>query len=273
MFKIIKSARGITLVEILIALLLTGILSAAMFKIYINQHHAWMIQDSVIEMQQNARAAVDELSRQLRMTGYELPNGLSPLEAYNTNPDTIVVHYRGDGNCSPWIDKKMPQPSSELDCTDPGADVSCFFEGQTAFIFDPAIESGEFFEISHVQIIPGKIQHNKTVLSRCYPKGSLILPLDRIKFYIDQSDPDHPKLMIQLGLSPAQVYAEDIVDLQFDYTLKNGMVVDHPNIARDVREIGISVVARTPNPDAEFKDNPYRFETYTSRVYLRNLGT
>lgn len=272
MKQILKSDRGMTLVEVLIALLMTGILTAAMFRVYVNQHHAWMIQDSVIEMQQNARAAADELARQLRMAGYELPNNLPPVVAFNTNPDTIYIHYQSAG-CSAPIDKTMPQPSSELDCTSPAADVSCFYQGQEAYIFDPTMERGEFFPISHVQEIPGKIQHNTQKLSKCYPKGSIILSLDRIKYYIDNSDTLHPKLMVQLGSFAPQVYAEDIVDLQFTYTMKNGDVVDVPPLAKDVRAIGIVVKSRTPKKDVEFTESPYRFETYQSRVYLRNMGT
>jgi type II secretory pathway pseudopilin PulG len=272
MKKILKSLRGITLPELLIALILTALLSAAMFKIYINQHHAWMIQDRVIEMQQNARAAIDELTRQLRQAGYELPNGLRPIEAYDTNPDTVVIYYKSTIDCDAKIDKTMPQPSAELDCTDPSSDVSCFSEGQYVYIHDPFIEQGEFFTISHVQVTPGKIQHNTDPLSRCYPSGSIILGLDKVKFYVDQSDVDHPKLMIQMGDNIPQIYAEDIVDLQFEYTLKNGMTMSVPSIPKDVRDISINLTARTPDPDVEFANDPYRYERYQSRVYLRNLG-
>lgn len=272
MIKPLKSNQGVTLPELLIALLLTALLSAAMFKIYINQHHAWLIQDRVIEMQQNARAAIDELTRQLRQAGYELPNGLKPIEAYDTNPDTVVIYYKSNLKCEATIGKQMPQPSSELDCDHPSSDVSCFAEGQYVFILDPYIEQGEFFTISHVQTTPAKIQHNADPLSRCYPAGSIILGLDKVKFYIDESDADHPRMMIQVGENIPQVYAEDIVDLQFEYTLKNGMTVAVPSIPRDVRDISIKLTARTPDPDVEFADNPYRYETYQSRVYLRNLG-
>ena len=270
MKRILKSIKGLTLVEILIALIITGILSAAMFRIYINQHHAWMIQDSVIEMQQNARAGIDELGRQLRQTGYELPNGLPPLEAYDTNPDTIVIHYNG-GECDAPIEHAMPQPSAELRCD--GHDVSCFVDGQTAYIFDPFTETGEFFVITQVQVASSHVQHNTTTFSKCYPKGSIILSLDRVKFYIDQSNALHPKLMVQVGAYTPQVYAEDITDLQFTYKLKNNMVVSVPPLAEDVREIYVTVTARTQNPDIEFTSSPYRFETYRSGVYLRNLGS
>lgn len=269
MKALLKSTKGITLVEILVALVITGILAAALFKVYVNQHHAWIIQDQVIEMQQNARAAIDELTRQLRQTGYELPKDLPPIEAYNTNPDTIVIHYNG-GECFGPIEHAMPMPSSELRCD--GHDISCFSPGQLVYIWDPFDEGGEWFEISHVQTASSNIQHNDWPLSKCYPQGSVILSLDRVKFYIDQSDTLHPKLMVEVGKYPAQVYADDIIDLQFKYKLKNGMVVDVPPISNDVREIAINVTARTRQEDIELASQPYRFETYQSTVYLRNLG-
>jgi prepilin-type N-terminal cleavage/methylation domain-containing protein len=269
MFRILKSNRGITLIELLIALVLTGILSAAMFKIYINQHHAWMIQDRVIEMQQNARAAIDEIGRQLRMTGFEIPTGLPPIEAFDTNPDTIIIYYNG-GMCDATVEHGMPKPSSEIRCD--GHDVSCFQDGQTAYIYDPSDETGEFFEISHVQTGSSHLQHNDWPLSKAYPKGSVILTLDMVKFYIDQSDMLHPKLMVQLNDYRPQIYAEDIIDLQFNYRLKNGVTTASPVLTRDVTDISVNLTARTPDPDVEFVKNPYRYEFYESRIYLRNLA-
>ena len=269
MKKVLNAKAGFTLIEVLVSLLILGIITAAMFRVYVNQHHAWMIQDSVIEMQQNARAGIDELTRQLRMAGYALPNGLDPLGAFDNNPDTIIVYYKSNLDCDAPIQKAMPQPSAELDCK--GEDVSCFSAGQFVYIYDPDIEQGEFFEISFVQTTPAKIQHNKWPLSRSYPLGSVIMALEQVKFYIDQSDTLHPQLMIQVGNAAAQPYADDIVDLQFDYTLKNGAVLTQPLLVKDVRQIGISLTSRTPTPDVEFPDNPYRFKTYQSRVFLRNM--
>ena len=259
-----------SLVEIFLALFLTGIVTAAMFKVYINQHHAWIMQDNVIEMQQNARASIDELTRQLRMTGYGLPNGFPPFEAYDTDPDTIIVYYRSSGDCEAPIEHAMPNVSAELRCD--GHDISCFQDGATAYIWDPFVETGEFFVITEVQVAAMHIQHNTTAFSRTYPSGSLIIMIDRVKYYIDQSDTDHPKLMVQVGAYPPQVYAEDIIDLQFTYTLKNGATVDTPILIHDTRQIGITVTARTWKEDVEIEDMPYRFEVYNSEVNLRNLN-
>ncbi|MFH1699517.1 MAG: prepilin-type N-terminal cleavage/methylation domain-containing protein [Candidatus Zixiibacteriota bacterium] len=268
--KILKSNKGVTLIEILLAVLLTGVISAAMFRVYINQHHAWNIQDSVIEMQQNARASIDELTRQIRMAGYALPNGLKAFEASNTDPDTIMIHYR-TSTCDAPITHPMPSPSAELRCD--GNDVSCFEEGQLVYIYDPNTETGEFLTITKVQTAASHIQHNTTILSKAYPAGSHLYSIEKVKYYIDYGDKLHPRLMVRYGNSVPQIYAEDITDMQFTYTLKNGITLDSPTIVNDVRRISIAVTARTERPDVEFEQEPYRFETYQSQVYLRNLGT
>ena len=118
------NSRGISILEVLIALFMTGVVVTAVFKLYVNQHKNWNTQGEITDMQQNARASIDELTRQIRMAGHQLPLGLKSIEAYDTNPDTIVINYSEDG-CNAPIVKKMPQPSAELDCK--GYDVSCFY--------------------------------------------------------------------------------------------------------------------------------------------------
>jgi len=264
----LRNIAGLSLIEVLIAMFLTGVVTAAVFKVYINQHKHWTVQGEVTDMQQNARAAIDELTRQIRMAGYSLPLGLSPVEAYNTNPDTIVINYSAS-SCYAPIEHSMPQPSSELRCD--GHDVSCFEPGQFAFIFHPDSGDGEFFEISHVQVAASHIQHNKWPLSKRYQKDAIIISLDRIKFYIDQTDTAQPNLMIQINADPPAVYAENIADLQFRYRMKNGAIVDVPTLIEDIREVLIDLTARTAHPDPEFPDAPYRPRNFASRVNVRNI--
>lgn len=264
----LKNNRGVSLIEILVAMFLTGIITAAIFEVYINQHKNWTIQGEITDMQQNARASIDELTRQIRMAGHQLPLGLSSLEAYDTNPDTIVINYSADGCYAP-IHHKMPLPSAELRCD--GEDVSCFYPGQFVYIFHPDSGGGEFFEISHVQTGSAHIQHNDWPLTKCYDEDAIILALERYKFYIDNTDTLHPNLMIQINANPPQVYAENITDLQFHYRMKNNDIVDVPPMPEDVREILIDIAARTNTPDPDFPDDPYRVRSYASRVNLRNV--
>jgi len=266
--KKLKNKAGMSVIELLIGMFLAGLVTASIFEVYINQHKNWMIQEDITNIQQNGRAAIDELSRQLRMAGHELPQGIEAIEAYDTNPDTIVINF-SSGGCDAPIEHKMPKPSSELRCD--GHDISCFYDGQYAYIFHPDSGGGEFFEITQVQVAAAHIQHNTMPLSRIYDKGAIVMSLNRYKYYIDYSDSLHPNLMLKLPGQTPQVYAENIEDLQFRYTMKGGAVVNVPPSAADVREIHIELTARSDKPDIDFEQDPYRRRTYATKVNLRNL--
>lgn len=67
--------RGFTLVELLISLLVGSIVMAAVMTSFQSQHNTYLAQDQVVEMQQNARVAMDMLVRDIRSAGYD-PNRL-----------------------------------------------------------------------------------------------------------------------------------------------------------------------------------------------------
>jgi prepilin-type N-terminal cleavage/methylation domain-containing protein len=264
-----KSQKGFTLVELLVALVMSGFLVSAGYGVYLNQHGSWITQEQISNMQQNARAAIRELETKVRMAGYRLPGNMESIYASNTDPDTITILYQAELNCEVTTEHDMPQPSAELRCD--GHDISCFEEDTWAYIYDPSADTGEFFYITQVQVAASHIQHNTASLSRSYPTGSLVMSMSWYKFYIDASDSNHPNLVRQgVGETP-QVYAEDIEDLQFRYALANGVFVDVPPTASVVRGVNISLTARTDRKDLQFQGE-YRRRTLTSDVKVRNLG-
>jgi hypothetical protein len=265
----LKSVAGFTVTELLIATLLAGIVTASAMSLYLTQRKQLFVQEEVTDMQSSARAAMGELSTRIRMMGYRLPEGLPMLIARNTNPDTIKIMLDDSDFDDLQIEHAMPQPSSELRCD--GHDVSMIHEGDTLYIYDPFTMSGEFFIVTHVQESSSNIQHNTTELSRCYPRGSKLVRLRSVSYYIDSTDPNHPNLMYQFHDQPAQIYAENITDMNFQYVLSSGQIVDVPTMTHMVREVIISLSCRTDKPDADFV-TPYRDRTLTTRVKVRNLG-
>ncbi|MEW5994336.1 MAG: prepilin-type N-terminal cleavage/methylation domain-containing protein [Candidatus Zixiibacteriota bacterium] len=276
MMKYVKSRmrdqRGVTFLEVMIAVVIMTVVSAAVLQLYITQHDHYLIQEDISNIQQNARASIDELSRHIRMAGHDLPLGLPAIVASNTNPDTIMITYQSR-DCETFLSAAMPLPSAELKC---GSDISCFYDGQWVYIYDPDAGSGEWFEITQVQVAALHLQHNTMVLSKAYDEGAIVLSLEQIKFFVDNTtDPNHPNLMVQLMGQAPQVYAEDIQDLQFQYGMKNGIVVDEPLIPADVREVMITVEGRSRQPSAELADRTgeeFRHRTYATSVHLRNVG-
>ncbi|NOY88794.1 MAG: hypothetical protein GXO93_05315 [FCB group bacterium] len=273
MYKLIskiKNKGGTSLIEVMIALAITGVVTASIFKLYVVQHKNYMIQDDISDIQQNVRASIDELSKNIRMAGFDLPLGIEGIEAYNTNPDTIVILYQSSG-CDTYLSDPMPQPSAELKC---GSDVSCFHVDQWIYIYDADSAWGEWFQVSQVQQAALHIQHREASLSRAYDANALVLAMTRIKFYVDNTtDTAHPALMMQLQGQNPQVYAENISDLQFKYRMKSGQLLDVPDITENTREVQISITGHSNTPElADDGTQSYRYRTFSTSVYLRNIG-
>lgn len=70
-----SSSGGFTLVEVIIAMLVGTMVMAAVMTSFQSQHWTYVAQDEVVEMQQNARVAMDMLVRDIRSAGYD-PNKL-----------------------------------------------------------------------------------------------------------------------------------------------------------------------------------------------------
>jgi prepilin-type N-terminal cleavage/methylation domain-containing protein len=265
-----RSSKGFTVVEILVAVLLAGIITTAAFSLYLTQHKQFIVQDGISDMHSNIRAATAEIATRARMAGYNIPlGGQDPIVASDTNPDTLSIAYEAGLREDIQIEHAMPRPSAELRCD--GHNLSELHDNDWLYIYDPGARSGEFFLATQIQYSSSHIQHNTMPLSRAYPQGSKILKINRYKYYIDQSDPNHPNMMIQLDGLPAQTYADNITDLNVTYLLSSGDIVDVPLMVDMVREVIVTVAARTDKVDNNFH-SPYRTRLLTTRVKVRNLG-
>ena len=64
------SPNGFTLFVLLVAMAITGIVAGAIYTAFQSQQKSYLIQEQVAEMQQNLRAAMDIMVREIRMAGY-----------------------------------------------------------------------------------------------------------------------------------------------------------------------------------------------------------
>ena len=69
-----KSNKGFTLIETLIALGVSSIIIIAIYQMFHNQQKSFLIQDQVVVMQQNARAGIYFMTKELRSAGFD-PDG------------------------------------------------------------------------------------------------------------------------------------------------------------------------------------------------------
>jgi len=62
---------GFTLVELMIAMVVSGLIIGAIYSAYTVQQATYTVQDQVMEMQQNLRAALEQVAREVRMAGLD----------------------------------------------------------------------------------------------------------------------------------------------------------------------------------------------------------
>ncbi|MDA3918208.1 MAG: PilW family protein [Deltaproteobacteria bacterium] len=71
-----KNESGVTLIELLIVMLISSIILGAIFTISSNHQKSYLANDRLTEMQQNLRAAIIIMSREIREAGCD-PTGLA----------------------------------------------------------------------------------------------------------------------------------------------------------------------------------------------------
>ena len=88
--------KGFTLIELMVALVISSILVGGIFYYFTTQEKAYTIQEQITEMQQNARGGLDFMVRELRMIGYGVNTGEIITEA-DGNAITFLGDIDGDG--------------------------------------------------------------------------------------------------------------------------------------------------------------------------------
>lgn len=109
---------GFTLVELMVTLAISGIIVAAIYSAYTVQQRSYTAQEAVVEMQQNIRAAMMIMGREIRMAGFD-PTG-------NANA-TITTAQAGQISFTQDIRGPNVGDPSDGDTDDPGEEIDFGF--------------------------------------------------------------------------------------------------------------------------------------------------
>jgi prepilin-type N-terminal cleavage/methylation domain-containing protein len=174
--------RGVTLIELLIALVISGILIAGLYRGFIGQQKTYTVQEQVTDMQQNVRVAINKMMREIRMAGFgkvgdvlSQPggvNGFTEVITPNSGDITIVGGFkqiRRDNGDAITVDSASGNTIT-LDYT-PNADE--FNTEAKRFISIGGVESNKFQ-------ISGKVLTLNSDLKLNHAKGIPIFKIQAI---------------------------------------------------------------------------------------------
>jgi type IV pilus assembly protein PilW len=102
---LLKENKGVTLIELMIALVISTILVGGTYSIFVSQQRTFTVQDQVVGAQQDGRAALTIMAKDIRMAGmltgidgfsvYGATEAITPTNN-STSPDQIRVVYAAE---------------------------------------------------------------------------------------------------------------------------------------------------------------------------------
>ena len=116
-----SKSRGFSLVELMVALALTSIILGIIYASYQAQLKSQMTQQQVVEMQQNARAAMFAIEREIRMAGYDpTDSGFPQITAAQTGSITFTMDINNgidddlDGTVDEFDERGLPNVDGDI---------------------------------------------------------------------------------------------------------------------------------------------------------------
>jgi prepilin-type N-terminal cleavage/methylation domain-containing protein len=296
----IKRVKGLTLIELLIAMAISAILIAAIYRTFIGQHKVYTAQEQVVDMQQNARVAINRMMREIRMAGFGNVSNLLPLTAFTTfnglqilTLNNIITPSDNKNNvvqsddqitiigAFEQISTLAAVPTVGTNTIQLAGRASEFDNGYRKYISIGGLETHTIKDVPSTNTIT--FLDNDNVVNN-FPVGTSVFKVKAITYRLrwDNSNPNMPVLTREDNTDGGgtQVVAENIENLQFRYTLEDGSESDSPADASKIRLVRVTVNARTGIPDLEFKADPefkagtggFRRRTITSNILVRNNG-
>jgi prepilin-type N-terminal cleavage/methylation domain-containing protein len=290
-----KGERGLTLVELLVALVLSSILIFVLYKTFIRQHKTYAVQEQVFEVQQNARAMVARMVREIRMAGFGRVAGehvpgvgyvsrILPVQFKNADGTLIsypnVLNRDQSSSGLLTIVTAINSPFARVIGTSPRFEITVEpvdYERDRAY-FDEKNTNKRYISIDGVEsnaikgieeeTVDGKRIFRLTLqhpLEYNYGTGALVYvyPVTAISFQIEGRE--------EPGES-SQPIAENIKELTFEYFSTNGEATANDE---DIRMVRVAVTATVPKEkaDPDFRDNEgRRTRQMASNIQIRNLA-
>ncbi len=251
----LERERGLTLIELMIALMMSGILIAALFRTFIVQHKTYTVQEQVVDMHQNVRVAIHRMMSEIRMAGFGNVdkilslaggvNGFTQVITPNNNTITIVGGFsqvKRDNGEPILINSVGKDPLTGKDTLTLNYATDKFDGEKHHFISTGGLESNKV------------TSRNENVLIldlplKLVPKtGAPIFKIEAITYGLGVSDGKKLLRRNQNTGGGAFAVAENIEDLQFEYLDANG---NPTGIPTNIRMVKVTVTARTDRADPD----------------------
>lgn len=282
---LLRKKSGLTLIELMVALVICTLLVGAVYRTFINQGKTYTIQDNVVDMQQSARFAIDRMTREIRVAGFGgvarlLPVQFGAVTLNNIiNPNTPVsgaLSIVEAGTDAAFLTsvadpsdpehkiivKTLPTDSlgnplfSRTNNTDPRRFLS--------------IDGLECHEIDSIDSNTNTIKLVDKLLYR-HEANTPVFAVRMITYQVVNQGIGKQLTRDDNTGQGSQPEADNIDAIQFVYYDATGNVTTAPN----ARMIQVSLTAKTPQSDPDFKGGDghgHRIRNFSTYVQMKDIG-
>jgi prepilin-type N-terminal cleavage/methylation domain-containing protein len=267
----LKTKQGVTLIELMIALVMSSIIIAALYRVFISQQRTYTVQEQVVDMQQNVRGSINRMMSEIRMAGFgnvgdvlDLVGGVNGFtQTITTGPSSITIvgglkQIRRDNGDPILISSASGNTITLNYATDE------FDRPAHRFISIGGVESSTVLQRNvRILTLSSNLKFN-------HPVDTPIFKIQAITYTTGLSG-GKPVLQRNenTGGGP-QPLADNIENIQFEYLDAQGNPTANP---ANIRMVKVTVNARTDMPDPQFKGGDgYRRRQIASNIYIRNMG-
>lgn len=291
----VAQKKGVTLIELMIALVISSVLVGGVYSIFITQQRTFVLQDQVVGVQQDARAALIIMARDIRMAGmltnadgFSVNGASEAITPTNnsTGPDQIRVVYAAEEVS--WVVPGGVDTANRTVTLNSGA--SRFDTGNRRYV--------AFEGMNHVyQIAPSGISGNTLTLTETPPAylagfSARAYCVKALTYTISGTTLQRNDGASAQDLAGAGNQSE-VEDLQIAYQVEDNTTnwfntpADAGASNTDIRVVRINLLVRTAVEDTEDQNytqssledhttnlngpDGFRRRVYTTVVKLRNL--
>jgi len=293
-----KDKTGFTLVELMVVLAILGVVMVGVMGVITHQNKAYHSEESIIDLQMNARIALNQISRYVRMAGFGCCGNIDSSHQVNSfssvlnatdngsgTPDTLTIVTAGravgivddgdDPDHSEEFQSISAIPVVKHDSKDKIEEL--FNNSAKKYIYIAPCENSDFLTISGaVAAAATTITLNSSIRVK---EGTEIFTVKAYSISIKQPNeysapkPAGPNLVINENTGGnRQEFAENIENLQFQYgwdlngdgvfnpTDSNDWTDDPSGNEADIKAVRIYVLARSAYPDREYNVNKKEYK-------------
>jgi len=275
MKKIFRKQNGVSLIELLVALVISTVLIAAIYRTFIGQQKTYAVQEQIVDMQQNIRFGISSMVKEIKMAGFGNISMVLPATINGRTYTNIVIPDTPAANALTILSAANPVATLTVEgnVNQSQVIVSTLTDSLGNQLFDTT--NRRYISIGGVEsnIITAVNTGTRTLtlanpLTFNHIVGTPVFPIRALTYQVVVEN-GIPVLKRDDG-GGSQPEADGIETLQFQYFDADGNVTATP---ANIRIIRVSLTARTNIQDPDYKDGGgYRRRQIASNIHLRNMG-